>query len=126
MPSPPSPVNREVISDGSVRLSAGACIFEFRRLKPGALLISITGDDRGQFGPATVDETAAEFNRTAQPLKLFIDTRAATGPTRDVMETWTEWLAANRARLEQVVILVAPESKLLHLTVSIVQHLSRT
>jgi hypothetical protein len=42
------------------------------------------------------------------------------------METWTAWLAANRAKLAQVAVLVAPESKLLHLTVSIAQHLSRT
>jgi hypothetical protein len=125
MPMPPS-VTREVLADGSVRLSAGSCNFSYQRLKPGVLLLSIIGDDRGQFGPATVDETAAEFTRTTQPLKLFVDTRRATGPTREVMETWTEWFAANRQRLDQVVILVSPESKLLHLTVSIAQHLSRT
>jgi hypothetical protein len=117
---------REVLADGVVRLTAGACTFLYERLRPGVLLITISGQDNGQFGPATVDEAAAEFGRFSGPVRLFVDTRGATGPTRQVMETWTEWFAANRARLERVVILVPPESKLLHLTVSIVQHISRT
>src|SRR5688572_6182407 len=99
----PTAVQREILPDGAVRLAAGACSFLYRRPKPGVLLISIHGDDRGQFGPATVDEAAAEFNRTEQKLQLFVDTRGATGPTRDVMETWTEWFAANRQRLDRVV-----------------------
>lgn len=119
-------VQRLVLADGSVRLTSGKCTFDYRRLRPGVLLVAIAGDDRGQFGPATVDELAAELTRTPQPLRLFVDTRGATGPTREVMETWTEWFAANRARLEQVVVLIPPESQLLHLTVSIAKHLSRT
>jgi hypothetical protein len=121
-----SSVHREVTDSGAVRLSAGDCSFTYRRLKPGVVHVTIEGNDRGQFGPATVDEAAAEFGRTPQPVQLFIDTRGATGPTREVMETWTEWFAANRSRLSRVVILVSPQSQLLHLTVSIAQHLSRT
>jgi hypothetical protein len=126
MTSPAPSVVREVHPDGSVRLSAGEGSFLYRRLRPGVLLLTIAGNDRGQFGPAAVDEVAAEFTRTREPLVLFVDTRRATGPTREVMETWTEWFAANRARLARVLILVPQESQLLHLTVSIVQHLSRT
>ena len=125
MSSLPS-VTREVLSDGSIRLRAERCEFRFRRLRPGALLVTIDGNDHGQFGPATVDEVAAEFTRTGEPLRLYFDTAAASGPTTGVMETWTAWLAANRQRLASVVVLVPPESKLLHLTVSIAQHLSRT
>ena len=119
-------VNRQVLSDGRVSLTSGRCTFFYERLKPGVLLISIVGNDSGQFGPATVDEVAAEFTRVDQALKLFVDARTATGPVRSVMETWTEWFAANRERLDRVVMLVPPESQLLHLTVSIVKHLSRT
>ena len=126
MPIPQSSVTRDVLSDGSVWLRAGPCSFHYERLKPGIVLMTIQGNDVGQFGPATVDEVAAEFSRVTQPLRLFVDTRGATGPARQVMETWTEWFAANRARLEDVVILVSPESQLLHLTVSIARHLSRT
>jgi hypothetical protein len=125
MPHPAS-LARDVLPDGSVQLSSGSCFFRYERLRPGVLLITINGNDKGQFGTSTVDEVAAEFGRTTQPVQLFVDTRSATGPTREVMETWTEWFAANRQRLERVVILVPPESQLLHLTVSIVQHLSRT
>jgi hypothetical protein len=121
-----STVTREIKAGGVVELSAEGCVFRYERLKPGVVLITIDGNDRGQFGPATVDEVAAEFSRTPSLLTLFVDTRRALGPTREVMETWTEWFAANRARLERVVILIPPESTLLHLTVSIAQHLSRT
>ena len=117
---------REMLDDGSVRLTDGACGFVYGRPAPGVILLTISGNDRGQFGTATVDEVAAEFGRSPQPLKLFVDTREATGPTREVMETWTTWFAANHSRLNRVVILVPPESQLLHLTVSIAQHLSRT
>ena len=126
MPMPQTSVTRDVLSDGSVRLRSGACSFDYERLQPGIVLMNIRGNDVGQFGPATVDEVSAEFARATQPLQLFVDTRGAIGPARQVMETWTEWFAANRARLERVVILVSPESQLLHLTVSIARHLSRT
>jgi hypothetical protein len=126
MPDPAASVVREVLPTGIVRLMSGPCTFHYQRLRPGVVLIAIRGYDSGQFGPATVDEAAAEFARFVGPVKLFVDTRAATGPTREVMETWTAWFAANRPRLDRVIILVPPESKLLHLTVSIVQHISRT
>lgn len=119
-------IQRDLLPDGTVRLSSGRCAFLYRRLRPGALLVTIDGYDQGQFGAAPVDEAAAEFSRTSEPLRLYIDTQLASGPTTGVMETWTAWLAANRERLARVVVLVAPESKLLHLTVSIAQHLSRT
>ncbi len=121
-----STIQRDVLPDGTVRLSSRRCSFVYRRLRPGALLVTIEGYDEGQFGPATVDEAAAEFSRTSETLRLFIDTQLASGPTTAVMETWTAWLAANRTRLARVVVLVSAESKLLHLTVSIAQHLSRT
>ena len=117
---------REIGPDGAVHPRSQDCEFTYRRLRPGAVLVTIDGYDRGQFGPATVDEAAAEFNRIGSPVRLYIDTRKASGPTSAVMETWTAWLAANRSRLASVMVLVSPESKLLHLTVSIAQHLSRT
>jgi hypothetical protein len=119
-------VTRQGRTDGSVWLTADQCTFRFERLRPGVLLVTIEGYDHGQFGPLVVDEIAAEFARTSGPLRLYIDTSRASGPTTEVMETWIAWLTANRSRLASVVVLVPPESKLLQLTVSIAQHLSQT
>jgi hypothetical protein len=119
-------VRREAVADGSVRLAAGNCEFNFVRLKPGTLLVTIVGDDVGQFGSATVDEVAAEYTRFGQPLILFFDLRRTIGPATPVMEMWTQWFANHRHNLRQVTLLVPPESRVLHLSVSIAQHLSRT
>jgi len=113
------------VDDTTLRLSAGGCSFTYRRLKPGALLLTITGDDTGQFGAATIDEVNAEFERFGT-LKLFVDTHQASGPSTAVMEAWTAYFAANRKKLKGVTILVNAESKLLHLTIKIVKHLSNT
>ena len=116
-------VTRETVDPQTVRLSAGGCSFTYRRLKPGKLLLAISGDDKGQFGTAAIDEVNAEFDRFGK-LTLFVDAYNASGPATSVMEAWTAYFAANRPKFNNIGILVAPQSKLLHLTVSIVQHLS--
>jgi hypothetical protein len=119
-------LHREILDDGSVRLSAGNAVFIFRRLRPGVLLVTISGDDRGQFGSSAIDEIVTEHIRFHEPMLLFFDLRKALGPTSDVMQTWTAWFESNRDNFRRIVLLVPPESKVLHLTVSIAQHLSRT
>jgi hypothetical protein len=121
-----SEIQRESLTDGTVRLSAGKCAFVFHRLRPGILLVSIVGDDVGQFGSTTVDEVAAEHARFGHPLTLFFDLRQTQGPATAVMEMWTQWFANHRNNLKRVALLVPPESRVLHLSVSIAQHLSRT
>lgn len=116
-------IQRETIDGNTLRLTADRCSFTYRRLKPGTLLMTIAGNDHGQFGAATIDEVNAEFERFGV-VTLYVDTQAAAGPSTSVMEAWTAYFAANRNKLKRVVIMVPPESKLLHLTVSIVQHLS--
>lgn len=118
-----SQIKREVLSQSEVRLTAGDCSFTYKRLKPATLLMTIRGNDSGQFGAATMDEVNDEFERFG-PVTLFVDTQHAAGPATEVMEAWTAYFSANRKKLTGVHILVLPESKLLHLTVSIVQHLS--
>jgi hypothetical protein len=119
-------VKRESLADGAVRLSAGKCTFVFRRLLPGTLLVTIVGDDVGQFGSTTVDEVANEYTRFGKQLSLFFDLRATQGPATPVMEIWTQWFANHRNNLKRVVLLVPPESRVLHLSVSIARHLSQT
>ena len=116
-------IRREAVDPQTTRISAGQCSFTYRRLKPGVLLMTISGHDNGQFGTATIDEVNAEYDRFG-PVTLFVDTQSAAGPATEVMEAWTAYFSANRKKLKRVAILVPPESKLLHLTVSIVQHLS--
>jgi hypothetical protein len=116
-------ITRETTPAGGVRLSAAGCEFAYERLRPGALLVTISGNDAGQFGTSTLDEIRMELLRT-RPLELFIDAREAVGPAVSVSEEWTYFFALNRAQLRRVSVLVG--SKVVHLTVSIAQHLSRT
>jgi hypothetical protein len=119
-------VHREILSDGAVQLSGAGCRFVYRRLRPGVVLMHISGDDAGQFGTATQDEAATEFARCSQPLELFIDATGALGPATQVMEHWTSWFESHRRRLGRVRILVRPDAKVLQLTVAIAKHLSGT
>jgi hypothetical protein len=116
-------VNREVLDGGDVRLTADGCTFHFRRPRAGVLHVTVEGRDRGQFGPAALDEIRAEIGRHP-PVALFVDARAVEGVAMKVSEEWTQFFNQNRAQLRQVNILV--KSKVLHLTMSIAQHFSRT
>ena len=115
-------VKRETLPDG-LRLSAGDCTFLFRRLRSSALLVTISGDDRGQFGTTTLDEIRMELLRN-KPLELFVDARAATGAALSVSTEWTKFFSTNRENLKRVSVLVG--HKVVNLTVEIAQHLSRT
>jgi hypothetical protein len=116
-------VKREVLANGVVRLAAGGAMFEFRRPRPGALLVTIAGVDNGQFGVAPLDEITAALNRDGL-LELFVDARDATRAAVRVSEEWTRFFTMQRARLRYVHILVG--AKAISLTVAIARHLSRT
>jgi hypothetical protein len=116
-------VSRTVAESGEVRLSAGDCTFAYRRLKPGALLVTITGHDTGQFGTSSLDEIRLELLRN-RPLDLFVDAREALGPSVSVSREWTQFFVLNRDQLRRVNVLVG--SKVVELTIAIAQHLSRT
>jgi hypothetical protein len=116
-------VTRAVDPAGEVLLQAGSCRFVYRRLRPGALLVTITGHDVGQFGTTSLDEIRLELLRH-RPLELFIDAREALGPAVSVSSEWTNFFSLNREQLRRVNILVG--SKIVELTIAIAQHLSRT
>lgn len=115
--------NREVLPDGSVRMTSGESAFGFARPKPGVLVVTITGYDKGQFGTAPLDEIASVL-RIAAPLELFVDARDAVGATVRVSEDWTAFIARHSADLTHVHVLAG--SKMVELTVAIAGHLSRT
>jgi hypothetical protein len=117
------PFARDVLPDGSVRLTAGDTAFVFLRPAAGVLVVTITGYDKGQLGTAPLDEVGSVL-RIAAPIELFIDARSAIGATMRVSEDWTRFLSRHRAELARVHVLAG--SKAVELTVAIARHLSRT
>ena len=116
-------IKREILPGGSVRLSSGDCTFLYRRPRANVLHVTISGHDTGQFGTSTLDEIYAAINREGA-IELFVDAREAFGASVSVSDEWTRFFAQNREKLTRVYVLVG--SKVVHLTVSIAQHLSRT
>ena len=116
-------IRRESLPDGTVELHSPGCTFTYRRLKPGALLVTITGDDKGDFGTAPLDELTLEITRYKM-LSLYVDTRAVRGAAASVTDEWTAWFSANEKQLSRVAILAT--SKFVHLIVSIAKLFSRT
>ena len=116
-------IERQTLIDGRMQLSAGKGEFVFERLRPGVLLVTISGQDLGQFGTATLDEIRLELLRH-RPLELFVDAAAAQVVSVDVSREWTQFFSLNREQLKRVSVLVG--SKALELTVAIAQHLSQT
>lgn len=116
-------VQRECLPDGGVRLAAGAGAFVFKRLRKGALLVTISGSDMGQFGQAALDEIRLEILRHA-PLEVCIDASEVTLISTEVSKEWTAFFSSARAQLRRVSVLTG--SRLVNLIVEIAQHLSQT
>ncbi|KYF84449.1 hypothetical protein BE11_16720 [Sorangium cellulosum] len=106
-----------------MRISNERCAYVFRRIRPGAVLIAITGHDGGEFGEVPLDEIRREIARSG-PLALFIDLRAVTVAAPSVSDAWTAFFAASRETLSRVRLLVG--SKLLELVVALSKEASRT
>jgi hypothetical protein len=116
-------VNKVIASDGSVVLESGNGKFVFQRITPGALLVTITGNDEGQFGSSALDEINLEIHRYGT-LELLFDAERAELVTVKVSQEWTRFFSENRHHLKRVSVLTG--SKLINLTVAIAQHLSQT
>ncbi|WP_437681478.1 hypothetical protein [Sorangium sp. So ce131] len=119
----PATIRREVQADGTVRLSNARCTYTFQRLRPGAVLVTITGHDGGEFGEIPLDEIRKEIARFG-PVALFVDVRAVTVAAPSVSDAWTAFFAASRTTISRVRILVG--SKLLQLVVALSKEASRT
>jgi hypothetical protein len=116
-------IERTTLADGRLQLAAGGCTFVYERIRNGAMLVTITGIDKGQFGTASLDEIRLEMLRH-RPVELFVDASAAIAVSIDVSKDWTHFFSLNREHLKRVSVLVG--SKALELTVAISQHLSQT
>jgi hypothetical protein len=116
-------VRKLISADGSTVLESGNGKFCFRRITPGALLVSISGNDQGQFGTSALDEIRLEILRHGK-LELLVDAEQAELVTVEVSQEWTRFFATTREQLTRVSVLTG--SKLINLTVAIAQHLSQT
>jgi len=92
-------------------------------VRPGVLLVTISGNDKGDFGTRVLDEIRLELLRH-HPLELLVDASAVVGVAVSASSEWTQFFALNRATLRRVSVLVG--SKAVGLTVAIAQHLSDT
>jgi len=101
-------VTRELLPGGVVRLSSDQATFEFARPRLGTLLVTISGIDKGQFGPSTLSEITAALDREGS-LELFIDARKAVGAAVSVSDEWTRFFSVQRSRLRRVHVL-APKT----------------
>lgn len=114
---------REILDDGSIRLTTKGCAFVYTRLRPGAVLVTITGRDTGELGSEPLDELLAEVKRYP-PVNLYVDTRNATFAAAEVRDAWTNFFSVHRAHLRRVRILVG--SRFLQLAIEVAKLFSRT
>jgi hypothetical protein len=118
-----SEIKREILAGGKIRLSGDGCSFTYERARPGVVLVSIHGNDRGQFGTSALDEILLAIQREGS-IFLFVDAREARSIAVEVSEAWTRFFTANKDKLKRVHVLVS--SEYIQLTVAIAQHLSGT
>jgi hypothetical protein len=116
---------RETLEDGTVVLKDERCSFALRELRPGVMLMQISGHDTGQLGSAPMDELGGYLRRHA-PVELFValGEEGTTYPNLSVQEAWTEWFNLNRSGLKRVNILA--RGKYLHITTEVMKLFSRT
>ena len=112
----------ERFSDGSFRFSGGGTAFTFHRLRPGVMLTTASGFDRGGVGDAPLRVIEAEVRWFRTPLEWFIDAQQADNATSPVFTRWTEWLGRNSGLLRRLHVLTGGEA--MRLTVSIARHLA--
>ncbi len=116
-------VENSVAANDATELVSTDGTFRFTRLAKGAMLVTITGNDTGQFGTKALDEIRLEIMRYG-PLELFIDAEQALLVSSEVSQEWTRFFSTSRSQLRRVSVLTG--SKLINLTVAIAQHLSNT
>lgn len=114
--------SREVLPDGAIRLRGANASMVLDRLGAGAVLATLTGFDRGDFGDAPFAELAHEVARHGR-IEVFVDTRGALNADAAVTEQWSAWIQTNRDALRQMHVLVA--SKYVQLTAELVRLFSR-
>jgi hypothetical protein len=115
-------VDRELLEDGSTRLIDAEGALLFRRPRPGVLVMSGSGRDRGQFGDVPFRDIEAEASRF-EPLDLFIDTSGLDFVDSAVVSRWTAWLRELPASVHSLGILHGAD--MTGVNVAVAAHLAR-
>ncbi|HLU66053.1 MAG TPA: hypothetical protein VKZ63_07245 [Kofleriaceae bacterium] len=102
----------------AVRLEGLHCTMTIDAPAPGVVLVVIEGTDVGDLGDAPF-RALAPLCAGDRPIELFIDARAARGPSIDVSNDWALWLARHRERLRHASMLTA--SRFVQLTADFVR-----
>ena len=97
---------RRVESSDGVRLEGTRCAIDVIRLRPGAVLVAISGDDAGELGHAPHEELDREIARYG-PLELHVDARATTGVGPAVAQAWTAFIRGRGPAVRKAILLVA-------------------
>jgi hypothetical protein len=87
----------------------------------GVVVIRIAGTDVGELGDLPFQELARDLE-TNDSLQLFVDARAASGPSVDVSSRWASWFRKHQQRLDRVVML--PGSRFVEFTAAFVRDFS--
>ncbi|HYO94730.1 MAG TPA: hypothetical protein VER33_09455 [Polyangiaceae bacterium] len=86
-----------------------------------AVLVTITGRDVGELGDAPLRELARHLT-AASELEIFVDARAASGPSVDVSGAWASFLREHQARFDRLHMLTG--SRFVELTASFVREVT--
>jgi hypothetical protein len=116
-------VTKKIVDGRHFQLTAGQGEFIFQQMGERALLVTIIGNDHGQFGSTALDEIRLAMLRNGE-LELLIDAERAANVSVEVSQEWTKFFSASRDQLSRVSVLTG--TKLINLTVAIAQHLSNT
>lgn len=107
-----------VIANDGKHLEGIHCSMLIKVPAPAVVVISIEGTDVGELGDAPFDALAPLLNPDRRT-ELFIDARAARGPSIDVSSEWARWLIAHRGQLLHVSMLTG--SRFVQLSASFVK-----
>lgn len=94
---------------------------EIARPAPGIVILTISGNDVGEFGDLPFRELTRELKkcRSKRLLDLYVDARETNGATINVSAEWAVWLFHHRAELRQVTMLTG--SRFIQVTANFVR-----
>ena len=103
--------------DGSTTFLGEHSTLEVRRPSGNVVLVTLSGNDVGEFGSAPLVEITPDVKRG--PVHLFIDARRGHTASLEVSHEWAEWMKQHRDALESVTMLTG--SKFIQLTATFVR-----
>ena len=106
----------------SLRLSDGNCRIMGDVLNERTRLVRIVGRDRGLLTSELLDWFGSP-EYPALGYRLLFDLRHVGLPRQELADVWTQWFAANRHRLDSVMLFSQLDA--MHVVLSIARHLSR-